>query len=320
MANESSRLDHLAYVASLYYEQDKNQQEIADELGITRSAVSRLLTEARARGVVEIIVHMQWRTSTELENEIKERFGLRAARVLIREQKSHEMMLRGLGELGADFFTSVLKPSDIVGISWGTALHQMVNSLSPGKHHAAEVVQLIGGTGTEQASADGPLLAPLLANSLGCICRYLHAPLIVENEATVQALMSERMIRETLEHGQQANIALVGIGSTASDLYNPLRLGYVKPDELHELQKAGAVGLVCSRHYDIYGRLVNIPINQRVVGISLADLSLIPYVIGIAGGVRKAEAILGALRGHYINVLITDDTAARRLLEMAQLR
>jgi deoxyribonucleoside regulator len=42
----------------------------------------------------------------------------------------------------------------------------------------------------------------------------------------------------------------------------------------------------------------------------------IAQVIGVAGGEAKAEAILGALRGGHVNVLVTDDAAARKLLAL----
>ncbi len=82
MNNSQSRIHHLAKVASLYYDQNKNQQQIADELGVTRSLVSRLLTEAREKGIVEIVVHYPWRTNSALEAELISQFGLQAARVL----------------------------------------------------------------------------------------------------------------------------------------------------------------------------------------------------------------------------------------------
>jgi DNA-binding transcriptional regulator LsrR (DeoR family) len=312
----TQRLEHLAHVASLYYDQNKTQQEIAKEIGVTRSAVSRLLSEARAQGLVEIIVHYPYRTSPELERALLSSFDLKAVRVLIRENKSYQEMLAGIGVLAAQYFTTILDEEDIVGISWGTGLYQMVRALHPMSRPGVQVIQLIGGTGSEKGSTVGPLLAPLLANSLGCACRYLHAPLMTESEASREALLQDRSIRETLELAERAQIALVGIGSTNPEIYNPYRLGYVNDDELREIRNAGAVGLVCGQHFTVDGTLLDIGINRRIVGISLKALSKVDRVIGVAGDVLKAEAILGALRGRYVNVLITDERAAQRVLEL----
>ena len=102
--DHDQRREYLARVASLYYDQNKTQQEIADEIGITRSAVSRLLTDAREKGIVEIIVHYPWRNSPKLEQAMVATFNLKSARVLVRGTKSYEEMLKGLGVLAAAYF------------------------------------------------------------------------------------------------------------------------------------------------------------------------------------------------------------------------
>lgn len=316
MTKNEARTLYLAEIASRYYDQNKNQQEIADEFGVTRSAVSRMLTEARERGIVEIVVHYPWRTAPDLERALTTMFGLQAARVLVRDNKSYEEMLVGLGVLAAQHFAAILRPRDIVGISWGTGLYQMLRALRPMNYPNVEVVQLVGGTGTERSSVVGPLLAPTLANALGCPCYYLHAPLITQSEAARETLLQDRSIRETLAQGEKAHIALVGIGSTHPEIYNPYRLGYVSAEELAAIRAAGAVGLVCGLHIDIQGRLLDISVNRRVIGLSLQALQKIDTVIGVAGGAEKGESIVGALRGGYVNVLITDELAARRALEL----
>ncbi|MFN8483771.1 MAG: sugar-binding transcriptional regulator [Anaerolineae bacterium] len=317
MDRREARVAYLAEVASKYYDQNKSQQDIADELGITRSAVSRLLTEARERGIVEIIVHYPWRTSTDLERALLDMFPLKAARVLVRGNKSYDEMVIGLGVLGAQYFTNALKAGHTVGISWGSALYQLVRALRPASYPESEVVQLVGAVGTERSSAMGPLLAPLLANQIGAPCRYLHAPLLTESEAARDALLHDRSIRETLDVAACANIALVGIGTTAPERYNPARHGYVALDELEAIRAAGAVGLIVGQHYDRDGAALDISINRRIVGISPDSLKHIPTVIGLGGDALKGEAILGALRGEWVNVLITDEQAARRVLQLA---
>ncbi len=227
-------------------------------------------------------------------------------------------MLDGLGRLAAQYFLSILSNDIIVGISWGSALGAMVNIIQPKPVKNIEVVQLLGATGLEKiAHQDGPMLAQMLSERLGCPCRYLHAPLIVDSPAAQETLMQDRSIRETLMYAERAEIALVGIGSTTPDLYSLLRAGYVDRRELSEILAAGAVGDVCAHHFDIHGKHLDIDINHRVIGIKVETLYKIPTVIGVAGDARKAPAILGALRGNYINVLITDDEAANAVLELA---
>jgi DNA-binding transcriptional regulator LsrR (DeoR family) len=316
MADDETRLVYLAHVASLYYDQGKTQQEVSDEVGITRSAVSRLLTEAREKGIVEIIVHYPWRTSKELEQALMAAFGLRVARVLVSENKSYEEMLQGLGVLAAEYLDSILFDGAKIGISWGSALYQMIKAMRYTDKTGIEVIQLIGATGTEGILTDGPILARLLSNRLDASCRYLHAPLIVDSAAGRDALLEERTIQETLKRAKSADICLVGIGSTDSDIYSLLRSGYISEAEAEQIRQDGAIGDICGQHYTCSGEILETDINKRVIGVSLKDLSQVNTIVGVAGGARKAATILGALRGQYVNVLITDERAARGILSL----
>ena len=316
MELDDTRTVFLARVASLYYDQNKSQQEISKELGVSRSAISRFLTEARDKGIVEIIVHYPWRTSAPLEQELSSTFNLKAVRVLKTENKSYEEMLQGLGTLAAQFLDTILHDGMIIGISWGTALYQMIRAMQPRNLPGVEVVQLIGATGSESVPTDGPILARLLTDRLGGFPRYLHAPLIVENEAVRETLLQTRNIQETLARAEQADVALVGIGTPNSELYSLMRAGYVNEAETQAIRAAGVVGDIAGHHYSLTGEWLDIDINHRAVGINLDTLHNINMVVGVAGGSRKGTAILGALRGGYINVLITDERAAQKILTL----
>ena len=80
----------------------------------------------------------------------------------------------------------------------------------------------------------------------------------------------------------------------------------------------GAVGDVCGHHFDLDGNLMDVPLAGYAIGIEAEILQGIPAVIGVAGGSAKAPAILGALRARLVNCLVTDDAAARRVLELAE--
>lgn len=307
----------LAEIASKYYDQKKTQQEIADDIGITRSAISRLLTEAHKKGIVEIIVHYPYRTSNELELELQATFGLKATKVLLQNNKpNNDETLAGVGKVAAQFFSSNIHEKSVVGVSWGTGLYQMLRAMRPMTYPEVDVFQLVGGMGRQKPSTIGPMLAPMLADLLGCTCHYLLAPTITDSIAVRNAIMQESTIRDTLKLAQCADIALVGIGSTNIEVNTPYKLGIINDKELNKLLDLNAVGNVCGYYYDINGKFLDIDINHRLVGIELRDLMKIPLVVGVSGGILKADGILGALRGKYVNVLITDDRTATRILEI----
>lgn len=316
MDNIESRNAVLAHVASLYFDQNKTQQEISDSTGIARTMVSRMINEARERGIVEIKVHYPW-TWKKMGVELAKTFGLKSAHVMVMGEYTHNDLLVGLGELFAEYFNSVLHDDMVIGISWGSAIQHMINALKPRKMKNVEIVQLIGATGLESNLSDGPLLAQLLTNRLSATCRYLHAPLVVENKMIRDSLLQERSIKETLSRAGEADIALVGVGSIHPDLYSLKIAGYVTEEERQKLADAGVVGDFCGHHYSINGDWLDIEINERVIGIDLPTLSKIGSIIAVAGDVRKGDAILGALRGKFIDVLVTDAETAQYLMDHA---
>jgi len=318
----TERTERLAQVASMYYEQDLTQDEIARRVGTSRSTVSRMIQEAREEGVVEITVHYPWKTVPELEDGLVSRFGLRQARVLLGRGRPYGEILRGLGVLAARTVESVLVAGTTLSISWGMAVYNTVRALRPDPElptaSRLTVVQMVGAVGEGDPLIDGPELARLLANVRGGEYRYLHAPLIVEDARARDVLLQEPRIREVLELARRADVALVGIGAPEPEVYSLLRAGYLDREALAHMRGQGVVGDICARHYDAQGNVLDISLNRRIVGIELEALHDIEQVVGVAGGEAKAAAILGALRDGHVNVLVTDDAAARKILDLEQ--
>lgn len=310
------RTELLAQAASMYYEDRLTQDEIARRIGTSRSTVSRMLQEARETGVVEIAVHYPWKTVPEIENDLIARFHLRQARILLGRGRPYEEILRGLGVLAARYMESILVEGTLLGISWGVAVYSTVRALRPDRRLPITVVQMVGAVGEGDPLIDGPELARVLASVYGGEYRYLHAPLIVEDAHAREVLLQEPRICEMLSLARRADVALVGIGAPAPEVYSLLRAGYLDREALAQLRTQGVVGDVCARHYGAHGRVLDIELNRRIVGIELEALHDIEQVIGVAGGETKAEAILGALRGEHVNVLVTDDATARKVLAL----
>jgi DNA-binding transcriptional regulator LsrR (DeoR family) len=196
------------------------------------------------------------------------------------------------------------------------AVHSTVRALRPERRLPITVVQMVGAVGEGDPLIDGPDLARLLAGVYGGQYRYLHAPLLVEDAHARDVLLQQARIRETLALARRADVALVGIGAPGTDVYSLLRAGYVDGEAMAALRVQGVAGDICARHYDAQGRELDIDLNHRIVGIELEALHEIDQVLGVAGGAAKAAAILGALRGGHVNVLVTDDAAAGRILRM----
>ena len=315
---DDQRFELLARVASLYYEEGKNQNEVAAILGYSRSHISRMLTEARKAGIVEIHVHHPLERVAALEARLAEQFNLQEVRVLKSKGSPYSQMLRRLGALAARLLTLKLTPDSVLGISWGTALYEVGVMLQPIDYPGVKVVQMIGSATSRDHQVDGPGLARAFSLKFGGQYFTLPAPWLVGDKQIREALMKERRMREVLDLSREVDIALVGIGTVDPMLSSLVRAGYLTLEEAEEIQAMGAVGDVCGHYFDIQGNLMEIPVAGYAFGIDTATLRAISLSIGVAGGLVKAPGILGALQSRLVNSLVTDDAAARAVLELIE--
>jgi DNA-binding transcriptional regulator LsrR (DeoR family) len=307
----------LARVASLYYEKNLTQAEIAKQLSISRPQVSRLLAEGRQAGVVEIIIHHPAEKHTTLKQDLIERFGLKEAKLVMKKQLGYTQLIEQLGVMAARHLEEKLEDDMVLGISWNTGVYQVVNAFRAARKKRVTVVQLTGAVGSINPLFDGPDLTRWLAQTLGGQYRYLPAPLVVDTSETRQALLQNRSIRELLELFDRMDMALIGIGSLTPALSSLLLAGYISEATLREIIRQGGAGDICGYHYDLHGNVLNLSLHDRLIAVSLEALRKTPYVIGVGGGLEKAMAVLGALRLGVIDCLITDEVAARAVLKLS---
>jgi len=301
----------MARIAWLYYHQGLTQQEIGDRLGLSRVKVVRLLARARDEGIVQIRVDHPSLRYVELEERLQEAFGLAGA-VIVPTGETEEQTREAIGQFGAMYLERTVAPGDAVGTAWGVTLRHVARHLRPRPLSDVTVVQLLGGL-----HADGlinPLdVARVVAEKFEGRLQMLYTPAIVDTPEIRDALLSDNAIAQTLAAGAAVKKALVGIGDVTDDS-SLLRWQALSPAEMSELRRLGAVGDILGRHFDIHGRPVETPLSERTIGISLDALQAIPHVIAVAGGARKVEAIVGALRGGYVDTLITDHRTAKAVL------
>lgn len=296
-------------VARLYYENKKTQEEIAAEVGLSRPTVSRLLKLAHKIGAIQIQVVDPYANCFDLNEELKERFNLHKA-IVVPESSNWK---RDIARAAASYLIRVLSPGAVLGVSWGSSLGEVVNSLKPQQRIGVEVVQLLGSFRNSSCLDNSMELAHRLSEMLGGSLRLLPAPGIVSDALVREALIRDDTISAALESAKHADVALLGIGTTEPDS-GLVRLGAVTPEQVLEIKNAGAVGEICCRLYDINGNTCAREFDQKVLSVTLDQLHNIKYRIGVAGGPQKIAAILGAIRGGHINVLATDEVTAKAIL------
>lgn len=302
-------------VAELYYERNLSQRQIAAMLDLSRSMVSRLLSEARETGIVTISIKRPVQKNDPLSELVRRQFGLREA-IVIPTAAGYDDTLKQAGAATAELLQNILADNTILGVSWGRTLYETLQALPLLPLTGVQVVQLSGGLGEGNPANDGPELALRFAEKLNGSCRYLHAPALVEDGAIRDQLLQQTQIRQTVERAAQAQILLTGIGSLADNLSSLNRAGYLSEAERQSCLAAGAVGHLLARMIDIHGTEIDHPFNRRVVSVPLSLLQQAGWSIGVAVAQQKAPAVLGAVHGGYFNTLILDESVAQEVLNL----
>lgn len=314
---ELRKLSFLAEIASLYFEKHLSQSEIAERTFISRSRVSRLLKESKEKGLVTVKINFTGERYFELEEIIKKKFKLKDARIFNNRNKTDDEILLGLGNLAAEYLEDIISENTNLGISWGKAVYNTVNSLQGSKKKQnIKVIQLMGSASSDNEYIDVRELISTVSKLINAKAYYLNAPLYMEDNYARNILMKDPINAETLRLAVNADILLTGIGSMDSNNFSHLWKGYLTEPYMEELKRMGVVGYIFAYFYDAMGNVFDNDSNKRIVGIDISQIKSIKTVIGVAGGACKASAVLGALKGNFINVLVTDYDTANEILNL----
>lgn len=314
--NENEKLNLLASVATLYYEHNMTQSEIAERLFTSRSKISRLLKESREKNIVTITINEPWERLFEIEKQFLDKFKLRDVRIINTKGCDYSTTLHKLGEIAAYYIDGIIDKNTILGVSWGNTIYNTIQNIKSNKNIPLTVVQIMGAALKNNPQIDGIDLTKQFANAYGGTYHYLYAPLFVKDKDMREKLMKDPYIGDTLSLARRSTIILTSIGSINSTISNSAWNAYIDSYTQFELQSNGVVGHIGGHFYDINGKQTDIELNKNIIGIDLEDFLKVPNVICVAGSKEKAKALLGAIRGGYIKTLITDDTAALKILEL----
>lgn len=304
----------LVKVSSMYYHDGLTQAQIAQKLGVSRPVISKLLQRAKDEGIVKIYIKDESVHTVELERQLEQYFGLSDAVVVPNNGLSEEMAKREVGQAGASYISNNIKDVKSIGISWGETLAHLVQEYPYERREDVTVVPLEGGMGVKQVQIHANQLANDLAKKLQSTCTYLYAPAIVETEELKERLMGMEDVQTVLEIGRNVDVALIGIGNPYANS-TLMRLEYLQEHDLTQLREVGTIGDIGFRFFDENGAPINDSLNTKVIGITLAEFQKIKKVIAVVEGQHKVESILGALKGKFIDVLITDELTASAIIK-----
>jgi DNA-binding transcriptional regulator LsrR (DeoR family) len=305
----------LVQIAQMYYQEDKNQSQISKELNIHRSTISRLLKKSREEGIVTITINYDLAGTYSLEKELEETFGLKKAIVVptaIDIQSEQKLQL--LGAAANKYLQTILEEEMTIGFSWGQAMSMVAAELQETEKNNLMCIPLIGGP-------SGRLIGEYHVNTitfeaskkLKSKAILIDSPAFPETKELKEALMANQFNQELVQLWQKLSIAIFGIGSPQMKDSTRWKLFY--DDNILEGLEDQVVGDVISHFYNAQGQHISRKLDERLIGITLEELKKVNYRIAVAESLEKVSAIRGALRGKYMNVLVTTQETAEAILK-----
>ena len=279
----------LIKAASMYYLDHMKQSEIARRMGVDRTTVSKYLKKAMNNGIVKIEVESD--SYEEIEAALERRFGLREAYVV---PKSYDMLAikQSMAQAGLNLLRRIMADGQTLDIDF---------------------VPIDGGPESIDSDHHVNTICYEMAKTVGGRSHFIYAPAITRTSEIRDAILQDANYEKISQLWQRLDIAIVGIGAPVKSS-NLVWAGYFGRDGIDSMRRTGAVGEICSVFYDKDGNPVQTPFTDRTIAVPLDTLRNLPYCIGMAASREKVPAIMGALRGHLINVLITDESTATILL------
>lgn len=296
-------------VAFYYYRRGLTQDQIAKSLQMSRQRVNRILGECLELGIVEIRIHGDDSNYLELETQLEKAYNLKAVRVA--SGVTPENLYGELGLQAGRYLAEVIRDGDIIGFSRGRTLSAVVSQVPPVNHKNLVAVQLMGGWNNRQNTVSGDDIVHRFSERVPASTVMMYAPVLLQDKNLRETIIREPYFLDAYKVIRACTIAVLGIGQVGTSALLPTVYGA----DFDSYLPREAVGEVCARFYDIHGNPVKSDFDDRIVAVERDDLLKIPLRIGVAGLSAKLPSILGAVRGGYINVLITDAETAMALAD-----
>jgi DNA-binding transcriptional regulator LsrR (DeoR family) len=300
-----------AAVARRYFIDGKSRIEIADEFGMSRFKVARLLTFARSSGLVRIEIGYPGVVDVDLSARLQGDYGLRHAIVVDTPDDDEVLLREHLGQAAAQLLEEIVTKDDVLGVAWARSVSAMTAQL--GKLPPVPVVQLTGALSRNDGGDDSSIdLVRQVARISGGPAYFFFAPFVVADASTARALRRHPDTAQAFAMAGSVTKAVVGIGAWApgqSTLYEA-----ANENVRRMLAKQGVCAEVSGVFLKDDGTPVQTELNDRMIGINAEEMGAINEVIGIAYGIAKAPAVQAAMRGEYVTALVTHSSLAHALL------
>lgn len=298
--------------ARRFYLEDQSKVQIADELGVSRFKVARLLESAREWGIVNITIADDGVVDEALSAALRDELGLQRA-VVVGASGNDDDVRRTVGRAAATLLTQTLQDGETLGMGWGRTLGATAEAID--ELPRISVVQLTGATEMTPDLSPVEIVRRIGLRSGGDVLP-LFAPLVADDVATARAFRNQSDIARVLERHEQVTTAVMAVGSwnpPSSQLYDVLA-----PEVRQDLVDRGAVAEIGVTMLDSLGREMAPDFADRCVGVTTDRLRATPRVIAVAASAAKSEAVLALARSGLISELVVDSALAGAALALGR--
>ena len=301
--------------AQLYYMQDLTMDAIAHELHTSRSSVSRLLSHARATGLVDIQIRSPLDRASALSAEVRAHFDITAHIVPVPDHTSEIDRLERVALSAARILGPFIDSNMIVGIAWGSTMSAMSRHLIAKETHNTQIVQLNGAGNTETTGINySSEILRRFGDAYAAKVQQFPVPAFFDDPMTKKAVWRERSTKRVLELQQRMDVALFGLGSPFAAVPSKVYIGgYLEPSDFTSLSGSGVVGDVATVFYRPDGSWRDVELNKRATGPAFDELRRVARRVCVVAGEQKVPSLRGALAARLITDLVIDEGAARRL-------
>ena len=303
--------DAVMWAAWLYYADQLTQSEIAKKLRVSRATIVNYLQEARERGIVSVSISPKAGSRTNVARALMERFGLEGAFV-IPSGEDRDLAQR-LGDAGARVLADQIEDGDTIGVAWGRTVLAAADRISLSRPVKDVTVVQVSGSSTGQPDFSAELCTSLLSNRIHARCVNLLAPAVLSTRELKAMLLAEPVLKKQMDLVHSTNRILFGVGDIGPK--STVRAsGIASEAEIDDYLARGAVAVIIGRFINAEGACVGGNHDERMVGITLAELKQVPSRICLAGGLAKTAAIAATLKAGYATHFVTDLATGEALL------
>lgn len=296
-------------VAWKYYKEGSTQTEIAKQLNISRMKVVKYLEKAKKEKVIEFKINIDDLSTKNIQSELIKKFDLKDVYIV----PSSDDYMYSLTTAAAQYIEDRITTDTMVNVGYGETISGTLGRLNISTKYNITFVSLSGGVKFYMPTAidhkSDYYTNPNYSHYI------LPSPLKVSTSELASLIRKEKTVDDVFNLIPYSNMTVIGVGALTKQA-TLIKEGLLTDTDIDILKSKGAVGDILSQFYDINGNLIELDLHEKLISTDIDLLRSLNQVVAVAGGADKDEALFGALKGGYIDVLITDEDAANRLLNL----